>query len=87
MQSIDTNPKMEELMISLIRNTSIAHKISKVSSLSQTVMYLSRRAITRANPDLSDKEIKTKYISYYYGDKLSKLYNNHLKRKANESFK
>jgi hypothetical protein len=72
---------MEELMISLIRNTSIANKISKVCSLSQTIIYLSRRAITRANPNLSDKEIKSKYISYHYGEKLAKLYMHQLSEK------
>jgi len=81
MQSMDTNPKMEELMISLIRNTSIAHRISKVCSLSQTIMYLSRRAITRANPNLSDKEVKSKYISYHYGENLAKLFIHQLSEK------
>ncbi|KPA11797.1 hypothetical protein MHK_007998 [Candidatus Magnetomorum sp. HK-1] len=81
-QSIDTNPKMEELMISLIRNASIEQKISKVRSLSQTIMYLSRRAIKRANPDLTEKEIKTKYIAYHYGDNLANLYSKALKRKS-----
>jgi len=86
-QSIDTNLKMEELMISLIRNSSISQKVSKISSLSQTVLQLSRRAIKRANPNLTEKEIKTKYISFHYGDNLANLYNKYLERKENESFK
>ena len=80
-QSIDTHPKMEELLITMIRKLSIAQKISKVSSLSQTIMFLSKRAITRANPYLTQNEIKTKYVYYHYGDNMAKLYSTYLKSK------
>ncbi len=52
----DTNPKAEEFQISLIRRASVAERLSRTRSLSRTVIQLSRRAIARANPGLSEQE-------------------------------
>ena len=53
-QSIDTNPKAEKYLISLIRKASPASKLSQVRSLFQTMMQLSRRAIERANENMDE---------------------------------
>ena len=67
----DTHPEAEKIQISLIRNSSLAKRMSMVRSLSQTAIQLSQRAIYRANPGLSDRELKIKFVSYHYGAKLA----------------
>lgn len=71
-QSPDTRPEAEKVMISLIRGSSIAKRISVVRSLSGSTIRLSRRAIKRANPDLDNRELNLKFISYHYGEKLAR---------------
>ncbi len=70
-QSFDTSLNAEETQISLIRKASIAERISRVRSLSQTTMQLSRRAISRANPGLSEQEVTLIFVAYHYGDELA----------------
>jgi len=69
-QSPDTHPETEKVQISLIKKLTVAQRISRVRSLSQSTMFLSRRAIMRVNPDLDEKQIMLKIISYHYGEKL-----------------
>jgi len=70
-QSVDTDLNTEETQISLIRKASIAKRISMLRSLSQTTIQLSRRAISRANPGLSEPEINLIFVAYHYGDELA----------------
>jgi hypothetical protein len=70
-QSPDTHPEAEKVLIALIQDLSPAQRISRVRSLSASVIQLSRRAIMRANPDLDKRELIFKCISYHYGEKLA----------------
>lgn len=70
-QSPDTCSEAEKVQVELIRESSISSRISKVRSLSQTAMYLSRRAIQRANPSLSEREVDLAFVANHYGEKLS----------------
>ena len=70
-QSPDTNPHAEKVQIGLIRNSSVAQRISTVRSLSHTTMYLSRRAIQRANPDMSEREVDLAFVEHHYGKALA----------------
>lgn len=80
-QSSDTHPEIEKVLISLLRNSSVAKRMSKVRSLSESTIKLSRRAIKRANPDLDETELHLKFISHHYGEKLAALFREHMKRK------
>ncbi len=71
-QSPDTSSQAEKVQIELIRESSVSKRISKVRSLSQTTMYLSRRAIQRTNPSLSEREVDLAFVSNHYGEKLAK---------------
>ena len=66
-QSIDTNETVERVLISLVKKKSPAQKFSQTRSLSQTTMQLSKRAIRRANKDLSEAEVDFLFIKYHYG--------------------
>ena len=81
-QSRDTRPEIEEIQISLIRNASIARKVSVVRSLSETTMRLSRKAIARANPGLNDRELDLKFVEYHYGKALANNLREYMDRKA-----
>jgi hypothetical protein len=81
-QSSDTHPEIEKVLISLIQNLSTAKKISSVRSLSESTIKLSRRAITRANPNLNRRELNFKFVSYHYGEKLSELLREYMEGKS-----
>ncbi len=81
-QSSDTHPEIEKVLISLIQNSSVAKRISKVRSLSESTIKLSRRAITRAHPGLDKTELNLKFISYHYGDELAVLLREYMKRRS-----
>ena len=71
-QLSDTDTKIEKIQISLIRESKISKRISLLNSLSQTVINLSRKAIERANPGISEKELNYKFVKYHYGDDIAK---------------
>lgn len=79
-QSPDTTPQAEKEQIELIRQSSVAERISMVRSLSQTTMFLSRRAIQRANPFMSEREVDLTFVELHYGKDLAerlRLYMEH----------
>ena len=82
-QSIDTNPRTEKVLISLIRKATPAKKISQVRSLSQTMMQLSKRAIARANKEIDEEEVNLAFVAHHYGKDLAERLRKYLdQRKA-----
>ena len=73
-QLYDTEVKTEKIQIALIRKLNTSERISRLRSLSQTVISLSRRAIRRANPDLSEKELNYKFVAYHYGNEIAEQF-------------
>jgi len=71
-QSMDTNPKAEEVWISLLRQKNAAQKFAIVRSLSELTIKLSKRAIKRVNKDLSDSQVDELFIAHHYGEDLAK---------------
>ena len=70
-QSQDTDPEAERFMISLFRKASVAKRMSRMRSLSQTVIQVSRRAIMRANPELKGRELEVVIVGHFYGTDLA----------------
>ena len=81
-QSTDTHPEIEKFLISLIRNSTIGKRISRVRSLTESTIQLSRRAIMRANPDMDKKEHNIRFISYHYGEKLAGLLREYMETRS-----
>jgi hypothetical protein len=79
-QSPDTTPEAEKVQIELIRKSSISRRISIVRSLSQIVIYLSRRAIKRAKPSLSERELDIAFVANHYGEELAGRLRSYLER-------
>jgi len=70
-QSIDTNIKSEHMLISLLREKSVAKKFSLIRSLSQSTIQLSKRAIARANEGIDDDQVNIIFIELHYGKDLA----------------
>ena len=80
-QSPDTSPQAEKVQIELIRKSSIAKRISVVRSLSRMTMFLSRRAIRRANPSLSKQEVDLLFVELHYGKDLAERLRSYMEHK------
>ena len=80
-QSPDTTVEAEKVQIDLIRKASICKRISVARSLSQTVMYLARRAIRRANPSMSEREVDLAFVENHYGKKLAERLRQYMESK------
>lgn len=80
-QSSDTNIKAEKVLISIIQKSTTAQKFSQICSFSQTTMQLSKRAISRANHDLSELQINLLFVKYHYGKELANNLEKYIKTK------
>jgi len=70
-QSTDTNPEAERVLISLLRKLNTTQKLEQVQSFSSCIIKLSKRAISRANPDLNEDEKNILFVEYHYGVELA----------------
>ena len=80
-KSPDTDSRAEKVQIELIRQSSVAKRISMVRSLSRTAMFLSRRAIRRANPSLSKREVDLLFVELHYGKDLAERLRSYIEHK------
>ena len=67
----DTCGDANRVQIALIRKMTVAEKLAQVWSLSDLVISLSRRAIARANPQMSSREVDLKFVELHYGKDLA----------------
>lgn len=70
-QSPDTSPEAEAVLLDALRRETVAERISRMRSLTATAVFLSRRAIRRAHPGLSRRELDLKFVECHYGRPLS----------------
>jgi hypothetical protein len=70
-KSSDTSVKAEAVQIALLKKLTPAQRADKVFSLSHEVIQLSKRAIRRKNPGLSESELKILYLQYFYGAEIA----------------
>jgi hypothetical protein len=77
----DTDPAAERVQVELARKMTAAQKVAQVRSLSALVIGLSRRAIARAQPHLSQQELDVKFVELHYGKGLAEGLAEDLKRR------
>jgi hypothetical protein len=77
----DTDPKTEEFQISLLRDASETERLALALSLSHTVIQLSKRAIARANPGMSKRELDIAFVELHYGKELAEKLRVYFNRK------
>ena len=78
----DTHPEAEKVQIDLLRKASTSERFALMCSLTATAISLSRRAIARANPDLSPQEVDLKFVELHYGKELASRVRRYLKRRS-----
>ena len=66
----DCSHEAEKVQIELLRRGGISKRFALMASLTDSMRSLSKRAIDRANPELSEFERKIKFVSLCYGDEL-----------------
>ena len=74
----DTAPEAEKVQIELLRKAGTAKRFNITLSLSQTVIDLARRALKRANPELSEFDLKILFLSNCYGRELAQKVKKHM---------
>lgn len=77
-QSTDTNPEAERFLISLIRASSVKERFMHMQSFTSSIIQLSKRAISRANPGLNEKEKNILFVKYHYGEDLAEKLSKYL---------
>jgi hypothetical protein len=77
----DTRPEAEAIQMALLRRATPARRLSLAFSLSESVCALSRRAIRRANPRLTDREVGLLFVSLSYGEELAQAVRAELARR------
>lgn len=84
MQSLldDTHPKIKEIQISLMRKAGISERTMRMRSLSQTVINLSRRAISRTHPEYNKHDVDLFFVRLHYGDDIADRLQTYIDRKS-----
>lgn len=67
----DTHPEAENVQINLLRKAGPGKRFFITLSLSQEMIALSKQALKKANPGLSDKELKILFIKNCYGTSIA----------------
>lgn len=67
----DTRPEAEHVQLQLLRQAGTARRIALAWSVSQTVFDLSRSALRRRHPLLSERERQMLFVALCYGDDLA----------------
>lgn len=79
----DTNPKVEDVLINLIRQKSIPERLAQTESLTSLVIRLSKRAIARNNIGKDKRELDLLFIKLHYGEELAGKVRKYLKNISN----
>lgn len=77
----DTSPEAEKVQIELLREAGVAGRIARMRSLTRMAAKLSRRAIARANPRFSSREVDLMWVELHYGKELAAGYRKDLSQR------
>lgn len=72
-QSRDTSADAEQVQIDLLRQAGSSRRLQMTFDLCDSTRAMSLRAIARANPQLSEREVKLRYVRLCYGPVLEEL--------------
>jgi len=63
----DTAPDAERVQVNLLRAAPVARRLHLALSLSATVIGAARRALARAQPHASPRELDLRFVELHYG--------------------
>jgi len=67
----DTGLDAERVQVALLRTASVARRLHLALSLSATVIGAARRALARAQPDASARDLDVRFVELHYGADLA----------------
>ena len=66
-RSADTALDAERVQVALLRAAPVARRLHMALALSATVIGVARRAIARAQPDASARDLDLRFVALHYG--------------------
>jgi hypothetical protein len=63
----DTTPDAERVQVDLLRAAPVARRLHIALQLSATVMTAARRALARADPKASGRDLDLRFVELHYG--------------------
>ena len=66
-RSADTSLDAERVQVALLRAAPIARRLHVAMAMSATVIGAARRALARAQPDASARELDLRFVELHYG--------------------
>ena len=70
------------MQVELLRAAGTARRAALARSLSATVIGLSRAAIQRRHPELSETEVLLRWVALHYGEDLAERVRSYLLRRT-----
>ncbi len=67
----DTAPDAERVQVALLRAAPVARRLHIAMALSATVIGAARRALARAQPQASPRELELRFVELHYGPALA----------------
>jgi len=80
----DTTADAEQMQIAVLQSQTTSQRLALTLALSNTAIGLSRRAIQRANPELSKDELNCTFVALHYGEHLAKAVRQYLDDQQND---
>jgi hypothetical protein len=77
----DTSPEVEQKLMEMLRRQTPTERLSKTLYITSVTLNLSRRAIARANPGKSKRELDLLFVEYHYGKELAERVKKHIDMK------
>jgi hypothetical protein len=70
MRSADTDPEAEQVQLRLLREATVAARVSLARALTTTTMQLAHRALWQAHPNDTADEHAVRFVTHVYGREL-----------------
>jgi hypothetical protein len=80
----DTTLDAEQMQLHLLRDKSPSERIGLALRLSSDVIRASKRAISRAHPELTEREVGHLFIELHYGRELAEATRRYQKTRDND---
>lgn len=76
----DTTSEAEQVQAGLIRRADIPVRVGRAFGLSAAVIGLARRALARAHPGASPRDLAVRFVELHYGPDLADGLRRHLEQ-------
>ena len=77
----DTHPLVEKKHLELLKGLTTTEQLKKTLEMTSWLLWLSKKAIAKANPLWSPQTIDLFFVKNYYGEKLAQRLERYLEKK------